>query len=99
MGGPKSEQLAKLQDANKKLRAQVRQLRKQLKEAEQNLLMLQEIWSAEISELKAFRQSRKPPKPDTICPSCGNDTLIKSTMGVWVLEKCESCEHKDKRRL
>jgi hypothetical protein len=99
MKGTKAEQFAKMQDANKKLRAQVRQLRKQLKDAEHNLQLLQEIWAAELSELKAFRRSRQPPKPNTICPACGNPSLVFSTMGVWVLEKCSSCDHTSKKRL
>lgn len=96
--GTRSEQFIKLQDANKKLRSQVRQLRKQLKDAEQNLQLLQDIWQAELSELKAFRQSRKTPKPETICPECGNPTLIHSTVGIWSMESCSACEHTDKRK-
>jgi tRNA(Ile2) C34 agmatinyltransferase TiaS len=91
--GTKNETLARLQDANKKLRSQVRQLRKQLKTAANELLLLEEIWQVEVTELKTARRNRKKSKENPVCPQCGNDDFDIKKIGVWIIERCGSCEH------
>ena len=93
MKGTNQEQFTKMQDANKQLRAQVRQLRKENKAFRDELALLQDIWQAEIMELKAERRERLEEKRIPVCPKCGNPTLLGQQMGAWILEKCASCDY------
>ena len=93
MKGTKSEVLQKLQDANKKLRAKVRSLRKQLKAALDDQLLLQELWQTEIVEIKKHRRSKRQAKKEPVCPECGNPGYEVKEIGVWVIERCDACEH------
>lgn len=91
--GTKTEKLDHLQDANKKLRAQVLQLRKQVRIMEQEMLLLQEIWQVDISEARAQRKSRLKAKAEPICPQCGNPGYKLTKVGIWSLGKCDMCEY------
>lgn len=89
----RTEQLNKLQKSNQKLRAQVRQLRKQLKDANNELLLLQDLWQSEIAELKKQRRNKIKQKKTPVCPECGNPTLEIKAIGIWRLSRCQSCDY------
>lgn len=92
MSGTRSEVITKLQDANKKLRAEVRTLRKQLHIADDQLALLQELWQDEIVELKQARKDSIKKKRTPLCPQCGNPTLDIKDIGAWILKRCEACD-------
>ena len=88
-----TEKLEKLQDANRKLRAQVRALRKALKEADYERALLTDLWAAEIEELKKKKRATRKRKNTPTCPDCGNPTLDVKQVGVWKLERCSVCDY------
>jgi len=92
MRGTRSEVIAKLQDANKKLRAEVRALRKKLHMADDELNLLQEIWQDEVADLKKERRAKIKKKKIPLCPQCGNPTLDIKDIGAWTLIRCEACD-------
>ena len=97
----RAETIARLQDANKKLRAQNRQLRKELKKLTQDMELLQSIWQAEVHEVREFRREKRrlaeeAKLPD--CPQCGNNTLERKEAGAWLLESCTACSHFERSR-
>lgn len=97
--GTKAETLERLQDANKKLRGQVRQLRKRLKDTEQEMLILQDIWQAEIEEVKKQRRVRVKNKKSIACPKCGSTAKYEEKkIGVWKIKRCSSCEYFDREQ-
>jgi hypothetical protein len=96
MRGTQAELTAKLQDANKKLRGEVRALRKRLSAAIDELALLQDIWQSEIMDLKKIRKENIKKKKAPVCPRCGNPTLDIRTVGVWTLTKCEACDYFDR---
>jgi len=96
MRGTQAEVIAKLQDANKKLRADIRAMRKKLSAAKDELALLQDIWQGEISDLKKTRKENIKKKKTPICPRCGNPTLDIRQVGVWTLTKCDACDYFDR---
>lgn len=90
--GTRAEVVDKLADANKKLRAQVRQYRKELRLAQNELLLLQDLWQAEIVEMKKQRREKIKQKKIPECPQCGNPGLEVKTVGIWKLQRCEKCD-------
>jgi len=89
----RAESVDKLKDANKKLRAQVRQLRKQNKQLDAELELLRELWAADIQEMRKERRKKVTKKRTPVCPQCGNPTLDIKQVGIWKLIRCESCDH------
>lgn len=94
---PNEEQLDKLKEANKKLRAQVRQLRKQLNLAIQDRELLQDI-VAEDSEVLVEMPPIAKKAIKALCRKCkeaSDFTVINA--GIWELTKCNSCNRIIKR--
>ena len=98
MSGTRSEVIAKLQDANQKLRAEVRALRKRLHMADDQLALLQDIWQDEIADLKKARRDKIKKKKEPLCPICGNPTLDIKDIGGWILIRCEGCDHFERNK-
>lgn len=90
----------KLREKNKtigQLKAQVRQLRKQLKLAESEMDLMRELWERDIIEMaKKERRKQLQQKKVDLCPDCGNPTLKITKVGIWTLVKCESCDFFDR---
>lgn len=82
----KSEPTDKLKEANKKLRAKVRQLQKQLKQALERL----EADDYEEEEVETVEEVDLSP-PSLICESCKERDVEVIPLGMHIVHKCNSC--------
>jgi len=88
----KTEQEDKLKDANKKLRGNVKQLRKELRIANETIEMLRDELSGEEGEIIIDNPSSyKLPNSEQKCPKCNNET-IEFKAGIHTIRKCSQTE-------
>lgn len=83
----------------RKLKGDVRQLRKENKFLQSELDLLQTLWSEDIAEMRKQRRDKLEKKKQPTCPQCGNTTLDISKIGVWVLTRCGACEFFDRQQI
>lgn len=82
-----------------KLKGQVRQLRKRVDEVESELALVYSLWEDDVlAEAKANRRKKLEDKRLPMCPQCGNPGLKESYIGIWVMRRCEYCEHFDREK-
>lgn len=93
----------KLRDKNKtinQLKAQVRQLRKELRLAHSELELIRDLWERDVIELaKKHRRQKIEDKRKHLCPQCGNDTMSTNLLGIWKLTRCSGCDFFDREKI
>ena len=82
----------------RKLKGEVRQLRKQNKFLQSELDLLQTLWTEDIAQMRKQRREKLQNKRQPVCPQCGNPSLDTTIIGVWVLTRCSACEYFDRRQ-
>lgn len=80
-----TEGIDKLKDANKKLRAKNKSLRKELKKALEYIDSIKDVLEDEAGEVEII-----PIKETVECPKCQGD-VKEIPAGRWVVLKCQSC--------
>lgn len=84
----------------RQLKSQVRHLRKELKLAHSELALLHTLWEKDLIELaKNQRKEDINKKRQPICPECGNPTLDITSVGIWNLSRCISCDFFDRKQI
>lgn len=93
----------KLREKNKtisQLKAQVRQLRKQMKLAESELELIRDLWERDVIDMaKKQRRQQIEDKRKDLCPQCGNDTMSTNLLGIWKLTRCSACDYFNREKL
>ena len=78
----------------RKLKGELRQLRKLLHQTESELALIKSLWEQDVIDMaKKDRRKRVAKKPDNICPECGNPTITTMEIGIFVLTRCSSCDY------
>lgn len=79
----------KLKETNKELRAQVRQLRKQLKLAEQELENVRDLITIDmISKAKSLKREEHEARHTEPCQACGGTDMDITQLGVYERRQC-----------
>jgi len=77
----------------RKLRGQVRQLRKELRLAQSEISLLHTLWEKDVIDMaKNKRREDINKKRHPLCPECGNPTLDVTMVGIWKLMRCNACD-------
>ena len=92
----KDDKHRELNKTIRQLKAQVRSLRKENKECNAKLELLHLLWAEDVDEMREQRREKIEEKRKPACPQCGNKTLTTTYIGVWVLQRCGSCEYFDR---
>jgi len=83
-----------------KLKAQVRQLRKLLKQAQSEIELMRELWEQDVIDMaKKERRKKIEDKRKDTCPQCGNSTVSATLLGIWKLTRCDACDYFNREQL
>lgn len=94
-GTAKDSALSQEKDKSKKLRAQVRTLRKRVKQLEEELQIIHKLFKEEA--IAAKKQERRATiKKVEPCGQCGNISFDTFTAGAYKFSVCQGCGHRRK---
>jgi ribosomal protein S20 len=94
----KENQEQKLKEANKQLRSQIRTLRKQLKQANNELADWRSYASDDVSNIELLVEEAASSINSALCEKCGSET-VDIPAGVFIISKCSApeCSWRKKR--
>ena len=84
----------------RQLKAQVRQLRKKLRAAQDEMELMRALWEQDVLEdAKRKRRQRIQDKRSELCPDCGNPTISTTLLGIWKMSRCEACSYFNREKM
>lgn len=85
------ERLTKLTRANRELRGQLRQLRKQIAHYKRELDFIRDLVDTDAIEWAKARKRKSEG-----CSSCGSEDIMSIAAGVYTIVICNACGHRKK---